>query len=354
MILSRNTMQPIDSVGWISEAQPPAPPPKVDALRLSTLRCFLGAICGSGPIISPTRQSGAAVLVAMLVVAMAAMAAGSFMFRSQVEWRRLENLRRQDQARMVLRAADEWAASVLREDALHSSVDHRGEAWATQLPPVEAEGYRLSGKIDDQDGRFNLNNLVANGKIDPVQLSVFTRLLRVLHLPENLAVFVADWLDADNIPANEGSAESAYYAGLSPPYQAANRPLASVNELLRVKGFDRNVLSALLPFVTALPSNTPINVNTAPPEVLAALVEGLALDGAYSLVAQRDRTYYRNTQDFQLALPHGMSLPGGISVSSQYFLVRANIRYERLSIGNQALYHRGGQTFPTLVWRAEL
>ncbi len=300
------------------------------------------------------RQGGAAVLVAMLVVAMAAMAASSFMFRSQVEWRRLENLTRQDQARWVLRAADQWAASVLQDDARHSSVDHRGEAWATQLPPVEAEGFRVSGKIDDQDGRFNLNNLVANGKINPEQLAIFMRLLRALHLPENLAVLVADWLDADDIPLNDDSAESAYYAGLSPPYQAANRPLSRVNELLRVKGFDRNVFSVLLPFVTALPSKTPINVNTAPPEVLAALVDGLVLDDAYSLVAKRERTYYRNIQDFQQALPYGLSLPGGLSVSSQYFLVRASIRHERLSLGSQALYRREGQASPTLVWRAAL
>jgi general secretion pathway protein K len=187
-----------------------------------------------------------------------------------------------------------------------------------------------------------------------VQLAIFKRLLRVLHLPENLAEFAADWLDADNIPFNEGGAESAYYAALSPPYQAANRPLVSVNELLRVKGFDRNVLSVLLPFVTALPSKTAVNVNTAPPEVLAALVNGLSLDEAYSLVAKRDRSYYRNIQDFQQALPYGLSSPGGISVSSQYFLVRANIRYERLAIGSQALYQRGGQSTPKLVWRAEL
>lgn len=307
----------------------------------------------TGPLIA--RQKGAAVLIAMLVVAMAAMAAGSFMFRSQVEWRRLENLTRVDQAKWVLRATDQWAAAVLRDDLLHSGVDHLGEAWATQLPPIEAEGYRISGRIEDQDGRFNLNNLVVNGQTDARQMEVFGRLLRVLRLSDGLAATLADWLDADDIPKNEGSAESEYYAGLSPPYQAANHPLVSVNELLRVKGFDRNVLSTLLPFVTALPNRTAVNVNTARPEVLAALVPGLSLDEAYALVAKRERVYYRNVQDFQQLLPSGLTLPDGVAtVSSQYFLVRANIRRERMSVGSQALYLRGGQNSPTLVWRAEL
>jgi len=300
------------------------------------------------------RQGGAAVLVAMLVVAIAALAASSFMFRSRVEWRRLENLTRMDQAHWVLRAAQLWGAAVLLDDARHSSVDHLGELWATQLPPVEAEGYRVSGAIEDLEGRFNLNNLVTNGQIDNQQLAVFVRLLRTLHLPETLAVAAADWMDADDVPVNADSVDSAYYQSLATPYRAANHPLINVNELLRVRGFDRNILSALRPYVTALPTRTPINVNTASPEVLTALVEGLSSEEAYTMAAKRERTYYRNTEDFQQALPSGMTAPDGVSVSSQYFLVQARARNERLAIGNQAMYHREGPTLPKLVWRAEL
>jgi len=300
------------------------------------------------------RQGGAAVLVAMLVVAIAALAASSFMFRSRVEWRRLENLTRMDQAHWVLRAAQLWGAAVLLDDARHSSVDHLGELWATQLPPVEAEGYRVSGAIEDLEGRFNLNNLVTNGQIDNQQLAVFVRLLRTLHLPETLAVAAADWMDADDVPVNADSVDSAYYQSLATPYRAANHPLINANELLRVRGFDRNILSALRSYVTALPTRTPINVNTASPEVLTALVEGLSSEEAYTMAAKRERTYYRNTEDFQQALPSGMTAPDGVSVSSQYFLVQARARNERLAIGNQAMYHREGPTLPKLVWRAEL
>ncbi len=301
------------------------------------------------------RQGGAAVLLAMLVVAIAALAASSFMFRSQVEWRRLENLTRADQAHAVLRAAEQWGASVLLEDSLHSSVDHLGEVWATQLPPVESEGYQISGGMEDEQGRFNLNNLVSNGQVDQAQLAILVRLLQTLHLPDSLAVTAADWMDPDDVPLNANGAESAYYETLSTPYRAANRPLVSVNELLRVKGFDRDILSVLRPYVTALPTHTPINVNTASPEVLAALVPGLSTQQAYSMVAKRERTYYRNAQDFQAALPEDLTVMADmVAVSSQYFRVQARVRNERLLIGNQALYHREGLGLPKLVWRAEL
>ena len=301
------------------------------------------------------RQRGAAVLVAMLVVAIAALAASSFMFRSQVEWRRFENLSRMDQAQWVLRAAQQWGATVLLDDARNSSVDHRGEAWATRLPPVEAENYRIWGIMEDQEGRFNLNNLVANGEIDKQQLAIFVRLLNALRLPENLAVAVADWIDADDLPFNSDSADTPYYAGLQTPYRATNQALININELLRVKDMDRNKLAMLRPFVTVLPTRTPINVNTASPEVLVALVPGLSSEEAYSMVAKRERTYYRNITDFQQALPSGTTAPAsGISVSSQYFLVQARASSERLSIGNQALYRRVGAALPNLIWRADL
>jgi general secretion pathway protein K len=301
------------------------------------------------------RQRGAAVLVAMLVVAIAALAASSFMFRSQVEWRRFENLSRMDQAQSVLRAAQQWGATVLLDDARNSSVDHRGEAWATRLPPVEAENYRIWGLMEDQEGRFNLNNLVANGEIDQQQLAIFVRLLSALRLPESLAVAVADWIDADDLPFNSNSVDSPYYASLQMPYRATNQHLININELLRVKDMDRNTLAMLRPFVTVLPTRTPINVNTASPEVLVALVPGLSSEEAYSMVAKRERTYYRNITDFQQALPSGMTAPAsGVSVSSQYFLVQARASNERLSIGNQALYRRVGAALPNLIWRADL
>ncbi|MFA5081796.1 MAG: type II secretion system minor pseudopilin GspK [Hydrogenophilaceae bacterium] len=303
----------------------------------------------------PSRQRGAAVIVAMLVVALATIAAAGFMFRSQLEWRKFENAANLDQARWILRAAEQWAATVLMDDARNSRVDHRGEAWAQELPPVESEGYVISGRMEEQDGSFNLNNLVVDGQIDEQQLAVFQRLLKVLRLPAELAWHVADWLDSDQEPLQPGSAESAYYLGLTPPYTAADRPLVSVDELTRVKGVDRDILGQLRPFVAALPRGNRVNVNTAPAEVLAALVESLTLDEAQALTAQRDRIWFRDTAEFQRALPHGLSVNTGLAtVSSEYFVVRASARHGRISVGSRALLHRMGTQLPTILWRASL
>ena len=300
-------------------------------------------------------QRGAAVIVAMLIVALAAIAASSLAFRNQIEWRKLENRADLDQARWVLRTADQWAASVLADDARNSSVDYLGEGWAQKLPPVEAEGYRLSGNIVDQDGRFNLNNLAPGGKVDNRQLAIFQRLLRNLHLPDDLALNIADWIDADDVSLKDGSPESAYYLKLDPPCRPANRPLISVYALNRVKDMTTDSLRTLTPFVTALPTTTPVNVNTAAPEVLAALVDGLSLDQAYGLAAKRDRSYFRNTTDFTQLLPQGLAVAEDlVSVSSSYFIVTAQATHGRIAIGSRALLQRSGYATPVLIWRTSL
>lgn len=305
--------------------------------------------------IPPSRQRGAAIIVAMLVVALATISAAGFLFRSQLEWRKLENASDLDQARWILRAAEQWAATVLMDDARNSRADHRGEAWAQELPPVESEGYVISGRMEEQDGRFNLNNLVVNGQVNEPQLAAFQRLLKVLRLPSELAGNIADWLDSDQESAQAGSAESDYYLGLTPPYTAADRPLLSVDELIRVKGVDRDVLEQLRPFVATLPQGSRLNVNTASAEVLSTLVESLTLDEAQALAAQRDRIWFRDLSDFQRALPYGLSVNADlITVSSEYFVVRASARHGRISVGSRALLRRQGAKLPTILWRASL
>jgi general secretion pathway protein K len=54
-------------------------------------------------------------------------------------------------------------------------------------------------------------------------------------------------------------------------------------------------LAALLPFVSALPQGTPVNVNTAPPEVLAAIVDDLTPERAEALLADRAASHSRRS-----------------------------------------------------------
>jgi general secretion pathway protein K len=296
-------------------------------------------------------QHGAAIVLAMGVVALAALAATAMMV-SQSTWSRQVELSADHvQAQLLIQAGLDWARAVLSDDRRTSNVDYLGEPWALRLPPIPVDNGTLAGHIEDEQGKFNLNNLVQGGKINLAQLAHFRRLLSILALPPELADALADWIDADAEPQPRDGAEDAYYLSLQPPYLAANQPLVDVAELALVRGFDDNVRARLRPFVTALPGFTAVNVNTASPEVISAIIEGLSLDDARAVVAQREGSYFRDFSDFFNRLPPGLIIPTeDVSVSSNYFMATMLVSIGEAQARGSALLARDKPGWPAVVW----
>lgn len=284
-----------------------------------------------------TPQCGVAVVLAMGVAALCAIAAAA-MLASQSTWSRHAELGSEHaQAQALVRAGVDWARALLGDDQRLSSVDHLGEPWALRVPPVQVDNGLLAGQIDDQQAAFNLNNLVRNGTPSAPHLAQFQRLLRVLDLPESLAGALADWLDADAEPQ---------------PRPAAHHPLIDPGELALAPGFDEGVRARLRPFVTALPRFTAINVNTAAPEVLAAVVRDLDLDAARELAVQRKRVYFRNAAEFVALLPPGATADASdISATSQFFVASVRVTYGSARASGSALLARGAAGWPAVAWR---
>lgn len=274
------------------------------------------------------RQRGVAVVLAMGVVSLAAIAAAAMLVSQGLWSRHAELAARHAQAQVLARAGVDWARAVLGDDRRVSSVDHLGEPWALRLPPVPVDNGELAGRIEDQQGAFNLNNLVRDGVPSPSHLAQLRRLLAVLALPEALAEGLAEWLEA------------------------AKRPLADVAELAAVRGFDAAARARLGPFVAALPRTTTLNVNTASPEVLAAVVQGLDLDQARALGAQRERAYFRSLSEFLLQLPPGAAVDNAdVATASQYFLASVQVSIGEAQARGTALLARDAGGWPAVVWR---
>ena len=300
------------------------------------------------------RQRGAALLLAMAIMAFAAVAATAMLVALSTWSRQAALVADHVQAEELVTAGGDWTRALLFDDRQASGdVDHPGEPWALRLPPIPFENGQLAGHIEDQQGLFNLNNLVRNGKVDSAQYIHFQRLLLILGLPVELAGALADWIDADDLPQPVGGTEEAYYRGLARPYLTANVPLVDLDELALVRGFDADVRARLKPFVTALPGTTALNVNTAPAEVLAAVVDGLDLDSARTLVAQRQGIFYRNNADFLSQLGKDAGVPEtDIRVGSDYFLVSLHVTYGKAQARGQLLLARTGvDRWPAIVWR---
>jgi general secretion pathway protein K len=273
---------------------------------------------------SRARQAGVAIVLALGVVALAAVAAAA-MLASQSTWSRHAELGAEHtQAQVLAQAGIDWARAVLADDRRAGSVDHLGEPWALRLAPLPVENGELAGEIDDQQAAFNLNNLAGNGGApSPVHLAQFRRLLTILDLPPALAASL-------------------------PPYL----PLLEAAELARVPGFDAAVRDRLRPFVTALPRLTPVNANTAPPEVLAAVIEGLDLDAARALVEQRARVWFRTRAELLAQLPASAVAPASeIALGSDFFQASARVTIGDAQARASALLIREQAAWPVVVWR---
>ena len=290
--------------------------------------------------------------MAMSIVALAAIAASALLM-TQSTWSKESELSiNHTQAEVMIQAGVDWARAVLSDDRRLNNVDHLKEPWALRLPAMPVDNGELAGYIEDQQGMFNLNNLVLGGKVNAVQLERFRRLLSLLGLPATLAYSLADWIDADSEPQPNAGAEDEYYLSLPSPHLAANRPLTDVAELALVRGFTEEVRARLGPFVSALPANTAINVNTASPEVLAAVIGGLGLDAARALVAQRERAYFRDYVDFSSRLPRGIEVSNNdLVVNTNYFVARVRVTIGGAEARGLALLVRGDIGWPAIVWR---
>ena len=300
------------------------------------------------------RNSGAALVIAILFAAIASSVVAGLLWHQQLWLRQHDYQRDYAQAQSLARSGIDWARLILQEDARRSAIDHFSEQWAIRLPLTPLDNGEIGGELTDQQGLFNVNTLAAGGVMQPDALARYRRLLALLDLPSSLASALADWIDADIAPLPEGGVEDTHYLQLSPPRRAANRPLVTIDELSLVAGYTPDVLARLRPFVSALPKGAgiAINVNTAPPEVLSATIEGLPLADANRLAAKRLGRPFQSIPDFRSQLPSGIAISDHlIRVGSDGFVVRVNVRQGEVRATALALVVRSGSDWPRVIWQ---
>jgi len=299
------------------------------------------------------RQRGAAIIVAMLIMALASAAAIAALQQQDLALRQLTTARDYEQATWVLKGGAHWARSILFQDGRISAIDHGGELWASGLPRTDIEQGTVSGEITDQQGLFNVNNLALEERASARDIEMFRRLLEAVGLNADLAQAIADWIDSDDEALPVAGAEDDYYLRLPAPYRAANQPVVELGELLRVRGMDEASLARLRAFATALPRRTPVNVNLAPPELLGVIVPGLTPEEARALASTRVQAPFRSLEEFEKRLPRrGMKwIEGTLSIGSSYFAVRGRATVGKADVRMEALLQRERGAMPLVLWQ---
>lgn len=304
----------------------------------------------------PKSQRGVALATAVLIVAVCATAAASILSRLELDIRRTANVVNSDQALRYGVAAEDFIAALLKLEAENTKFDHPGEEWAKPITlPIE-DGF-LQGRLIDQSGCFNVNNL--DGRNATEHRAQLARLLSALGIDPGVAQAITDWIDPDSNPTAPSGAEDGQYLSNNPPYRTANTEIDSVSELRLVFGVTDEVFTKLQPHVCATPKNRPINVNTASVEVLMSLAPEFSKSTAEAIHAQirEFETPYESEKAFKAdGRLSGYQIKVPVGVNTHYFLAEAtatigNTRAKQYSLmarddkGNTAVLSRSRGTF---------
>jgi len=187
------------------------------------------------------------------------------------------------------------------------------------------EAIKVTTDIVDLQGRFNLNNLK-----NPKSIRSFAQLLLLLNPDMNvgkalhISEAVADWVKPYN--HNRGqTALTKYY--LSKHINEPHMPMASVSEFRLIKDVSQKLYLRMQPYLSALPEETPINLNTASIPVLQTLGAGMSKKTAKAIVKGRGKNGYQTIKEFMdteaaKTIQLGSNYKG-YTLTSQYFLISA-------------------------------
>jgi general secretion pathway protein K len=305
------------------------------------------------------RQRGIALITAIVLVAIAAVLATAIGFASAMAARRASTVFGADQSLLAAEGAEAMAGYVLRQtggSGSSSGTPSLQQVLAQAYGPFElTDGVTLEfAQIEDQQAKFNINNLAPNGSTDHEAVKVFQQLLSTLGLETKWAGLIADWIDSDNLPNSPDGAEDSVYLTQDPPYRAANLPVTSISELLSLPGFGRARYERLAPYIAALPPGTSINVCTASAIMLDALVNRTeySSDPAALATERKNNACFPTVAVFTSTLSGDAQALAARSIGSttSYFRLRSviTIGTARFTLYSLLYSSGGGQIRPIL------
>ena len=283
------------------------------------------------------QQQGIALITILVMVALATILAATIAKRQANTAENTAYLMRQNQSLLYAKSAEAFFSELLVDDTNNAgAVDHLQENWAKPMPAFPVEDGFVSGTLQDESGKFNLNSLVNDEGVPNPQAKLwFEKLLLRVGLPEKLSEAVIDWQDADEEISGTMGAENSYYQGLPQGYLAANSKFHNVEELKLVRGFEDQKYLQIVDYVSALPaSDSKVNVNTAPAMLLASLDPKLDINAVEQALQKRqvNLEHFSNINDLWVTEPFKQVSPDVqsqvnalLGVQSNYFKAKIEV-----------------------------
>ena len=258
-------------------------------------------------LLKQNNTRGSALITALFIVTIVAITATAMSVRLQMDIYRTQLSSDHQSDYLKAQAFDSYSVALLKRDDL-PKLPYAFNAKTIGLTDISG-----TATLEDAQAKYNLNNLATADAIPS-----FIQLLIVLDpsLSEHSALAIAEQLH----------------------HRIAQQHLPFVlpQEVLEIKVIPTPLASKLIQHVTALPSETPLNINTASATVLRTLGAGLTAQQAQLLIDARKQLNQDSVLD-QLKIPEKQ-----ITVLSDYYLSTISIENDpgQKSLQLLSLYKR--------------
>lgn len=230
-------------------------------------------------------EGGFALLQVLLVFAMLAVIVSQLQYAQRIQIERAYQSLFLGQAQAYIDSAEAIAQVGLKLDLDNTSKDTFGEAWNQPIGPLPLDEGSIALDLNDLQGRFNINWLHPDSGNAPAAMESMKRLLLELGLGADIAEELKKWFDKD-------SGAEFDYLDMEPSYTPSFQLMADITELRLLKSVDREAFAVLAPYVSALPADAPLNINTASQPVMMALVSYIGQAEAQQLIDARPEEGY--------------------------------------------------------------
>ncbi len=243
------------------------------------------------------KSRGFILVNALVLVAVLAAVSVVLLQRAEVSRARLSQSQNAVQLSLYLQSYEGYIRQVLSRDMRAAIADHRGEVWAKIGTETALDRGQITGPVHDLQGRLNINGLV-DGE-NTIARDHLGRLLAALSIPQSVGETLIAVLQ-DN---------------------ATTGGIIDTFELAETGRFSDAHLERLSDHITALPTEAPLNVNTATLPVLTALIPDADPAKLGRLIQERQTEPFETVEDF--------SSRGGAILGSE---AMAGIEIERLGV----------------------
>ncbi len=272
------------------------------------------------------KHKGSALLTALFIMTLVAIAATAMTLRLKVDIAKMQiaieaNLL-ENKAQLPMFLGLEWLLKI----PLPATKKNGDPAILTTFSHLTKErGWQISGEIIDLQSRFNLNNLInkSNEKL-------LEKLLSTNGISQSRAKQITRLCHYSIQRHHLGKGKDKLlekFLEQKPPYYPSFQPFTSPSELRLIPGVSNHVSNKILPLVSTLPVPTPINILTAPPEIIKILGDGLNESQVNRILEMRKGNGLNNINKLNEVRKQYNIPANQVSLESKYFLIISKVSH---------------------------